>query len=57
MDFQIVIVAIIVFVALAYVGRRILHKTKSFSSKSSCGADCGCGTPTIKEKINEKIEV
>jgi len=55
MDFQTVIVAIIVFVALAYVGRRILHKTKSFSSKSSCGADCGCGTPTIKEKINEKV--
>lgn len=43
MDFQIVIVAVIIVAALLYVGRMAWRKTKSFSSKTgSCGSDCGC---------------
>ncbi|MGI8786365.1 MAG: FeoB-associated Cys-rich membrane protein [Pyrinomonadaceae bacterium] len=42
MDVQIIIVAVIVLAACLYVGQMIWRKTKSFSSKSSCGSDCGC---------------
>ena len=44
MNVQNLIVAIIVAAALAYVGQIIWRKTKSFSSKSACGADCGCAS-------------
>jgi len=43
MNFQNVIVAVIILAACFYIGRMIWRKTKSFSSKSSCGSDCGCG--------------
>jgi FeoB-associated Cys-rich membrane protein len=42
MNIQAIIVTIIVLAALAYVGQILWRKTKSFSSKSSCGAGCGC---------------
>lgn len=44
MDVQNIVVAIIVIAALAYVGQIVWRKTKSFSSKSDCGADCGCSS-------------
>ncbi len=47
MDFQIVIVGIIVLLASLYVVRAILGKVKSFSPNRSCGSDCGCG---VKDK-------
>ncbi|MGI9035089.1 MAG: FeoB-associated Cys-rich membrane protein [Pyrinomonadaceae bacterium] len=42
MNVQNIVVAIIVLFALVYVGSILLGKIKSFSSKSGCGADCGC---------------
>ncbi|MGI8469241.1 MAG: FeoB-associated Cys-rich membrane protein [Pyrinomonadaceae bacterium] len=42
MNVQNIIVAIIILSALVYVGSILLRKVKSFSSKSGCGADCGC---------------
>ncbi|MCY7347699.1 MAG: FeoB-associated Cys-rich membrane protein [Pyrinomonadaceae bacterium] len=57
MNIQTFIVALIVFGACFYVGRIAWKKMKSFSTKSSCGIDCGCGTPTKVKKINKKIEV
>jgi len=50
MDFQSIIVAVVILAALFYVGQMIWRKTKAFSSKSSCGADCGCVSET-KQKI------
>jgi hypothetical protein len=47
MDFQIVIVGVIILLALLYVGRAIFGKIKSFSPNQSCGSDCGCG---VKDK-------
>jgi len=57
MDFQIIVVGIIILFALIYVGFSVGRKIKSFSSKSACGIDCGCGTPIKKEKISKKVEV
>ena len=57
MDFQMFIVAVIIAAAFLYVGRRMYLKTKSFSSKSSCGIGCGCGTPVSDEKIKKRVEV
>ena len=43
MNFQNIIVAIIILAALVYVGTMLWNKMKSFAPKdSSCGADCGC---------------
>jgi hypothetical protein len=42
MNWQIIIVAIIIGLALLYVGRNFLRKAKSFSPKGGCGSDCGC---------------
>jgi hypothetical protein len=51
MNIQTIIVGIIIFIALFYVGANIWRKVKSFSGKSSCGTgDCGCGTKSKSEK-------
>lgn len=50
MNIQNIIVAIIVIAALTYVGQIIWRKTKSFSSKSGCGSDCGCSNNS-KQKV------
>jgi len=50
MNTQAIIVAVIVLAALAYVGQIIWRKTKSFSSKSGCGSDCGCSS-SVKQKM------
>lgn len=42
MNWQIIIVAIIISVALLYVGRNFWRKAKSFTPKGGCGSDCGC---------------
>ena len=44
MDFQTIIVALIVFAALAFAGNSLRHKIRAFRPKAgSCAADCGCG--------------
>lgn len=48
MDIQTIIVAIIIFIALTYVGKMIFDKLKSFSTKSDCGNNCGCGEKSMK---------
>jgi len=57
MDVQIIIVGIIILFALIYIGVSVGRKIKSFSSKSPCGIDCGCGTSTKEEKIKKRVEV
>jgi hypothetical protein len=42
MNWQIVVVAIIIFSALFFVGKNFWRKARSFSAKSDCGAGCGC---------------
>ncbi|MBA3631759.1 MAG: FeoB-associated Cys-rich membrane protein [Acidobacteria bacterium] len=45
MNWQVLIVGLIIFIAFLYIGASVWRKVKSFSSKSSCGTgDCGCGT-------------
>ncbi|MBA2494878.1 MAG: FeoB-associated Cys-rich membrane protein [Acidobacteria bacterium] len=51
MNWQVLIVGIIIFIALFYVGTNVWRKVKSFSGKSSCGTDdCGCGTKSSAKK-------
>jgi hypothetical protein len=42
MDIQIIIVAVIIILALLFVGKNVWRKAKSFAPKGDCGADCGC---------------
>ncbi|HEY0427559.1 MAG TPA: FeoB-associated Cys-rich membrane protein [Pyrinomonadaceae bacterium] len=46
MNWQILIVIVIIALALLFVGRNFWRKTKSFSPKGNCGNDCGCGEKT-----------
>jgi hypothetical protein len=48
MDIQTLIVALIFCVALLYVGSILFGKIKSFSAKSNCANDCGCGVKAKK---------
>ena len=47
MDFQTIIVGIMILLAASYVGKAIFGKIKSFSPKQTCDSDCGCG---VKDK-------
>jgi hypothetical protein len=49
MEIQTIIVAIVIFIALFYVGKIALAKVKSFSAKSNCGNDCGCDAKSTKK--------
>jgi hypothetical protein len=48
MDFQIISVGTIIFLALAYIGFNVWRKVKSFSAKSSCAAGCDCAAKPDK---------
>jgi hypothetical protein len=39
---QYIIVALMIFTAVAFAGRSIYRRSRSFSTKPSCGTDCGC---------------
>jgi len=44
MDFQTIIVAVIILAALVFAGNSLRRKIEAFKPKAnSCGADCGCG--------------
>lgn len=47
MNWQIVVVAVIIAAALLFVAKGFWRKARAFSPKGRCGADCGCET---KEK-------
>ncbi len=52
MNVQNVIVAIIIFAALFYVGLMFWNKAKSVKTKdSSCAADCGCDSKVTGKKV------
>jgi len=53
MTFQEIIVGVIILLAGTYAGAMIWKKTRAFSPKSGCEADCGCGG--AKEKTSVKI--
>jgi hypothetical protein len=42
MDIQLLIVIFILAGAIAFAGRAIYRRSRSFSTKHSCEADCGC---------------
>ncbi len=43
MNIQNIIVFLIILAAVFYVGKQVWQKVKSFSGKSSCASNCGCG--------------
>jgi hypothetical protein len=43
MDLQYIIVGLVIAAALAYAVVTISRKTRSFSTRSECQDDCGCG--------------
>ena len=53
MNIQNIIAAVIILGAFAYVVNILLKKTRSFSRKSGCANDCGCGSKADKaQSIN-----
>lgn len=50
MTFQNIAAFLIILGALGYVGSMLWRKTKSFSPKSGCANDCGCGTESKKSQ-------
>ena len=54
MNWQILIVMVIVALALLYVGANVWRKAKSFSPKGNCGTDCGCES---KGKIAKQVKI
>jgi len=50
MTFQNIAAFLIILGALAYVGTMLWRKTKSFSPKSGCASDCGCGSESKKSQ-------
>ena len=49
MDFQTVIVAIIIVFAIGFISLNLWRKVKSFSVKSDCGDNCGCDSGSTKK--------
>ena len=47
MNWQAVIVAIILLSAGIYTANMIWKRVKSFSAKTACGNDCGCDTKSV----------
>jgi len=43
MNWQNIVVVLIVLSALGYIVSMLWKRTKSFSPKKGCDADCGCG--------------
>jgi len=42
MNIQLIIVIAIIVLAVAYAGKTVLSKRRSFSTKHGCEQDCGC---------------
>ncbi|MFL6468975.1 MAG: FeoB-associated Cys-rich membrane protein [Pyrinomonadaceae bacterium] len=42
MDLQLVIVGAIILTAIGFAVAAFVRKTRSFSTKTHCGSDCGC---------------
>jgi len=55
MDFQIIIVGMIIAFASLYFGLMIWRKSKSFSktSTNNCGNDCGCSSKSASTQITK----
>jgi len=48
MDIQLISVLLILVVAAFFAGRAVYRRARSFSKKSGCEADCGCGGKSKK---------
>jgi len=42
MNWQLIVVGIIVLLAFLYTAKMVWQRVKSFAPKSGCGNDCGC---------------
>ncbi|MGI8494316.1 MAG: FeoB-associated Cys-rich membrane protein [Pyrinomonadaceae bacterium] len=52
MEIQNIIVGLIILAAVFYAVSLAWKKSKSFSAKSSCGNDCGCGEKSKNKAVN-----
>jgi hypothetical protein len=43
LDVQLIIVFLVIAASIAFAGVTFARKTKTFSTKNDCAADCGCG--------------
>ena len=61
LDWQIILVALIVITAGIYISRRVLRRVKSLTSKSgdgSCASGCGsCGTNETTNKQSSVVQI
>ena len=48
MTVQYIIVVAIISAAITYAAVTLIRKRRSFSTKSGCGNDCGCGDGSKK---------
>jgi hypothetical protein len=47
-DIQYIIVALLIAAAFVFAARSVYRRARSFSAKSGCDADCGCGSKSKK---------
>jgi hypothetical protein len=52
MNWQAMIVGVIVFLAFLYAARMVWKRIESFSPKASCGGDCGCDVKSKGKSLN-----
>ena len=50
MDFQTIIVGLILIAAAIYAATMLRRKADAFSTKSDCGDNCGCSAGPAKPK-------
>ncbi|MEP7212057.1 MAG: hypothetical protein ABI791_03220 [Acidobacteriota bacterium] len=51
MDLQLLIVALLILGAFTLVGRAAWRRSRSFTVKSGCETDCGCGGKSKKASV------
>lgn len=48
MDWQLIIVGLVIGIAVFFIGRRTLNKISAARKSSACDLDCGCGSKSKK---------
>ncbi|HXH69092.1 MAG TPA: FeoB-associated Cys-rich membrane protein [Pyrinomonadaceae bacterium] len=56
MNWQAIIVGVIIFLAFLYAANMVWKRVKSFSPKSACGTDCGCEAKSKEKSLPHIIK-
>ncbi|MEP6925292.1 MAG: FeoB-associated Cys-rich membrane protein [Pyrinomonadaceae bacterium] len=57
MDFQTILVILIISAAAFYVGRRVFSRLRSFSSNSTGSCETGCGKCAAESKPSKFVKL